>query len=91
MSSIPDKKKRSKSVESLRVRADQALGELLDVPLSRGLYLVATPIGHLSDISLRALSTLAGASVIYCESPRHSRKLLSHYAIRSKIRAYNDH
>lgn len=67
------------------------LGHLLEVPLGGGLYLVATPIGHLGDISLRALSVLSQCDVIYCENPRHSRKLLGHYAIRSEIGAYHEH
>ena len=60
-------------------------------PLAPGLYLVATPIGHLADISLRAIATLARADVVYCEDTRHSRTLLAHYAIRTKLRPYHEH
>ncbi len=61
------------------------------LPLDPGLYIVATPIGHLADITLRALAILARADVIYCEDTRHSRTLLSHYAIRAPLRPYHEH
>jgi 16S rRNA (cytidine1402-2'-O)-methyltransferase len=67
------------------------LGELIAAPLPPGLYLVATPIGNLADITLRALSVLGRASVICCEDTRHSRTLLSHYAISRPLRAYHEH
>ncbi|MGD8422814.1 MAG: SAM-dependent methyltransferase, partial [Methyloceanibacter sp.] len=54
---------------------------MLDRPLAAGLYVVATPIGNLADISLRALAVLARAQLIAAEDTRHSRKLLSHYNI----------
>ncbi len=60
-------------------------------PLSPGLYLVATPIGNLGDITVRALSVLASADVICCEDTRHSAKLLSHFAIRAKVRPFHEH
>jgi 16S rRNA (cytidine1402-2'-O)-methyltransferase len=63
----------------------------LALPLSPGLYLVATPIGHLADMSLRAIATLARADVVYCEDTRHSRTLLAHYAIRGALRPYHEH
>ena len=56
-----------------------------------GLYLVATPIGNLADMTLRALSVLARADVIYCEDTRHSAKLLQHYAIAAKTRPFHEH
>src|SRR5690242_7002233 len=63
----------------------------LRLPLEPGLYLVATPIGHLADITLRAVATLSNADVIYCEDTRHSRTLVSHYAIHAPLRPYHEH
>ena len=48
-------------------------------------YFVATPIGNLGDISLRALDTLRGADVIFCEDTRHSLKLLNYYEIKKPL------
>ncbi|MBX9588898.1 MAG: 16S rRNA (cytidine(1402)-2'-O)-methyltransferase [Hyphomonadaceae bacterium] len=59
--------------------------------LPPGLYLVATPIGNLADITLRALAALARADVIYCEDTRHSRTLLAHYSIARPLRPYHEH
>ncbi len=56
-----------------------------------GLYLVATPIGNLRDISLRALDVLAAADLIACEDTRVSGKLLAAYGISGKLMPYNDH
>lgn len=63
----------------------------LGVPLAPGLYLVATPIGNLADISIRALATLARADVVYCEDTRHSRTLMAHYGLRTALRPYHEH
>lgn len=63
----------------------------IGLPLAPGLYLVATPIGHLADMTLRAIATLVRADVIYCEDTRHSRTLLAHYAIRATLRPYHEH
>ena len=48
------------------------------------LYLVATPIGNLADITHRALDVLTNVAVIACEDTRHTRKLLQHYGISTK-------
>ncbi len=60
-------------------------------PLSPGLYIVATPIGNLRDITLRALDVLRGASLVACEDTRTTRTLLSHYGINTAMTAYHDH
>jgi 16S rRNA (cytidine1402-2'-O)-methyltransferase len=60
-------------------------------PLAAGLYLVATPIGNLGDVSLRALETLAGADAIACEDTRVTGKLLERYAIRASLTPYHEH
>ena len=75
----------------LAQRAGEVIERQLAQALPCGLYLVATPIGNLADITLRALTTLARADVIYCEDTRHSRTLLSHYAISRPLRPYHEH
>jgi 16S rRNA (cytidine1402-2'-O)-methyltransferase len=56
-----------------------------------GLYLVATPIGNLGDITLRALETLAGVDIIACEDTRVSRRLTERYAIDAVLKPYHEH
>lgn len=56
-----------------------------------GLYLVATPIGTLADITLHALEVLKGVDVIACEDTRVSQKLLNHYGVEAKIFSYHEH
>ena len=56
-----------------------------------GLYIVATPIGHLADVTLRALATLAGVDLILAEDTRHSRRLTDHYGISTPMSAYHEH
>lgn len=60
-------------------------------PLEQALYLVATPIGNLGDITLRALETLAGADVLACEDTRVTRVLLDRYGIQNRPYAYHEH
>lgn len=59
--------------------------------LEPALYLVATPIGNLGDITIRALETLAAADIVACEDTRITRRLLERYAIRRKPIAYHEH
>ena len=67
-------------------------GETLTAPkLSPGLYLVATPIGNLGDITLRALETLAGCDVIACEDTRITRRLTERYGISAPLTLYHEH
>lgn len=60
-------------------------------PLTPGLYIVATPIGNLADITIRALSTLAAADLVACEDTRVTAVLLRHYGIAVPTIAYHDH
>ncbi|HZM85169.1 MAG TPA: 16S rRNA (cytidine(1402)-2'-O)-methyltransferase [Blastocatellia bacterium] len=59
--------------------------------MSGTLYIVATPIGNLEDISLRALRVLKEADLIACEDTRHTRKLLAHYQISKPTVSYHQH
>ncbi|MCP5189539.1 MAG: 16S rRNA (cytidine(1402)-2'-O)-methyltransferase [Pseudomonadales bacterium] len=59
--------------------------------MESGLYVVATPIGNLEDISRRALATLGAVDLIAAEDTRHSQRLLQHYAIDTPLMAYHDH
>jgi 16S rRNA (cytidine1402-2'-O)-methyltransferase len=55
------------------------------------LYVVATPIGNLGDITLRALDVLRAVRLIAAEDTRHTRKLLAHYEIRARLTSYHEH
>src|SRR4029079_3670811 len=55
------------------------------------LYLVATPIGNLADITHRALQVLSDVELIACEDTRHTHKLLNHYGINTKTISYHEH
>jgi 16S rRNA (cytidine1402-2'-O)-methyltransferase len=72
-------------------RVREAFSSLRAVPLQPGLHLIATPIGNLGDVTLRALAALERADVLYCEDTRHSRKLLTHYGMERPTRPYHEH
>jgi 16S rRNA (cytidine1402-2'-O)-methyltransferase len=61
------------------------------VELPSGLYVVATPIGNLRDITLRALDTLNSVNLVYAEDTRQTRRLFDAYGIRTPLRTYHDH
>ncbi len=60
-------------------------------PLAPGLYVVATPIGNLGDMTIRALATLAAAETVLCEDTRTSAKLMERFAIKAKLWSYHEH
>lgn len=67
-------------------------GQGFDAPKSEaGLYLAATPIGNLGDVTLRVLDALAGADLIACEDTRVTSKLVRHFAIQTKLVPYHEH
>ena len=59
--------------------------------LKPGLYVIATPIGNMDDITLRAINTLKQVDTIYCEDTRNSQKLLQHHDIKNKLIACHEH
>jgi 16S rRNA (cytidine1402-2'-O)-methyltransferase len=77
--------------DTIIAAAAAALSEELAKPLGPGLYLVATPIGHLADFTLRALAVLTRAETIYCEDTRHTQKLTAHYGLKTRLSAYHEH
>lgn len=75
-----------------RARCYTVAGQAIEAPrLPSGLYVVATPIGNLRDITLRALEILAGADLVACEDTRVTRKLFDHYGLSAPLIAYHDH
>jgi 16S rRNA (cytidine1402-2'-O)-methyltransferase len=64
---------------------------LASSPLGRGLYIVATPIGNLGDITLRALEVLRGVDRIACEDTRQTQKLLNHFQIATPSLSCHEH
>src|SRR5262245_31869667 len=87
-----DSEHRAESRDEGRPRRYLLAGQPLEAPrLAAGLYLVATPIGNLRDITLRALEILAAADLIACEDTRVTRKLLDHYGLSTPLMPYHDH
>ncbi|MBN8920173.1 MAG: 16S rRNA (cytidine(1402)-2'-O)-methyltransferase [Rhizobiales bacterium] len=78
--------------ETERKRRYHVGGQAVQAPaLAPGLHVVATPIGNLRDITLRALETLAAADVIACEDTRVTSKLTRHYGIETPLTPYHEH
>ncbi len=63
----------------------------MDQPLEPGLYIVATPIGNLGDISLRAAGVLRAVAAVACEDTRVTGKLMHHLGVKQKLIRYDDH
>src|SRR3954447_25583139 len=73
-------------------RSFAVAGHRLTAPAAApGLHLVATPIGNLGDITLRALETLAGVGLIACEDTRITRRLTERYGISAQLTPYHEH
>jgi 16S rRNA (cytidine1402-2'-O)-methyltransferase len=83
------------NTEGLREPAGHSFaldGHIFAAPkAAAGLHLVATPIGNLGDITLRALQTLAGVDLIACEDTRITRRLTERYGIAAELAAYHEH
>jgi 16S rRNA (cytidine1402-2'-O)-methyltransferase len=78
--------------DDARERRYTVAGQVLAAPpLAAGLYLVATPIGNLRDMTLRALEILAAADLVACEDTRVTRKLFDHYGLSTPLTPYHDH
>lgn len=63
----------------------------MEQPLEPGLYIVATPIGNLGDVSQRAVAVLGGVAAVACEDTRVTGKLLQHLGIKARLIRYDDH
>jgi 16S rRNA (cytidine1402-2'-O)-methyltransferase len=75
-----------------RPRRYAPFGSAMDAAKAEsGLYLVATPIGNLGDITLRALEVLASVDIIACEDTRVTRKLMDRYGIETRLTPYHEH
>src|SRR5215470_2767505 len=80
------------TVQPHKSRLFQVFGQAVQGPeVPPGLYLVATPIGNLGDVTLRALETLGAVEAIACEDSRITRRLLERYAITTPLLTYHDH
>src|ERR1700744_2273112 len=82
----------SEAVAGSAIRTFSVGTHVLTAPKAApGLHLVATPIGNLGDITLRALETLAGVDIIACEDTRITRRLTERYGISAELKPYHEH
>jgi 16S rRNA (cytidine1402-2'-O)-methyltransferase len=92
MSRTPQRAAAGPNADAPRLRRYCVGGQSFDAPpLPGGLYVVATPIGNLRDITVRGLETLAAADLIACEDTRVTRKLLERYGIATPLTPYHEH
>jgi len=81
----------ARDTEALRRHLLARFDDALSQPLRPGLYVVATPIGNLADLTLRAITVLARVDIVYCEDTRHSRRLLEQYGLSRDLRSFHEH
>ncbi|HZD90361.1 MAG TPA: 16S rRNA (cytidine(1402)-2'-O)-methyltransferase [Pseudolabrys sp.] len=92
MRAMPSAKSIASSEPTSKPRRYTALGASVEAPpAAPGLYLIATPIGNLGDITLRALEVLAGVDLIACEDTRITRRLTERYGIATALTPYHEH
>jgi 16S rRNA (cytidine1402-2'-O)-methyltransferase len=92
MSRTIDNRTRQRSAPTARAGVFTAFGLAAEAEsLAPGLYVVATPIGNLADISIRALMTLAAADAVLAEDTRVTKRLLAHYGISTPLVSYHEH
>jgi 16S rRNA (cytidine1402-2'-O)-methyltransferase len=77
--------------QRIEARVASEIAQRLAEPVAPGLHLVATPIGNLGDVTLRALAVIANANEAYCEDTRQSLKLLARFGIERRLRTYHEH
>src|SRR5215212_7695678 len=92
MSRTIDNRTRQRSAPASRPGVFTAFGLAAEAEsLAPGLYVVATPIGNLKDVSFRALNVLAAADAVLAEDTRVTKNLLAHYGITTPLIAYHEH
>ncbi len=82
---------RGADIARVSARLDAQLRKLIDDGVPPGLHIVATPIGNLGDITLRAIAALVCADNVFCEDTRRAKKLLSHFGIVREVQVYEEH